>query len=85
LYYWIMPNLEKIALGFAIELCGGQGGLARILSAAARRKVSQQRIWNAVHRDRNVPAEWYLAIEQATGGRVSRHALRPDLYPGGEI
>jgi DNA-binding transcriptional regulator YdaS (Cro superfamily) len=77
-----MPEMEKIALGFAIELCGGQAGLARILSAAAGRKVSQQRIWNAVHRDRTVPAEWCLAIEQATQGRVSRHALRPDLYPG---
>ena len=77
-----MPELEKIALGFAIELCGGQAGLARVLSAAAGRKVSQQRIWNAMHRDRTVPAGWCLAIEQATGGRVSCQALRPDLYPG---
>ena len=79
-----MPEMEKIALGFAIALCGGQAGLARILSAAAGRKVSQQRIWNAMHRDRTVPAEWCMAIEQATGGRVSRHALRPNLYPGEE-
>jgi TorA maturation chaperone TorD len=28
-----------------------------------------------------VPAEYVLKIEQATGGRVSRHSLRPDLYP----
>lgn len=27
------------------------------------------------------PAEYVLAIEQATGGKVSRHQLRPDLYP----
>ncbi len=28
-----------------------------------------------------VPAERVLAVEAATGGRVTRHELRPDLYP----
>ena len=28
-----------------------------------------------------VPAERVLAIEAATGHRVSRHDLRPDIYP----
>lgn len=28
-----------------------------------------------------VPAERVLAVESATGGKVSRHDLRPDLYP----
>ncbi len=28
-----------------------------------------------------VPAEHVLKIEAATGGKVDRHALRPDLYP----
>jgi DNA-binding transcriptional regulator YdaS (Cro superfamily) len=31
--------------------------------------------------DFKVPAERVLLIEAATGGRVSRHELRPDLYP----
>ena len=30
---------------------------------------------------RRVPAERVLAIEAATGHRVSRHDLRPDIYP----
>jgi DNA-binding transcriptional regulator YdaS (Cro superfamily) len=65
----------------AIAHCGGQAGLARLLSCVLGKKVSQQRVWNAVHRDQTVPAGWCLAIEEATGGRVGRHALRPDLYP----
>lgn len=76
-----MSSPPKTALLDAIAHCGGQAGLARTLSAALGKPVSQQRIWNALHRDRSLPAEWCLAIEQATGGRVSRHALRPDLYP----
>lgn len=28
-----------------------------------------------------IPAERVLTIEQATGGLVTRHELRPDLYP----
>jgi len=28
-----------------------------------------------------VPAERVLAIENATDGVISRHELRPDLYP----
>jgi DNA-binding transcriptional regulator YdaS (Cro superfamily) len=72
---------SKPALLSAIALCGGQAALARMLSAALGAKISQQRIWNAAHRDRTLPAEWCLSIEQATGGQVSRHDLRPDLYP----
>ena len=30
---------------------------------------------------RKVPAERVLAIERATDGKVTRHELRPDLYP----
>jgi DNA-binding transcriptional regulator YdaS (Cro superfamily) len=38
-------------------------------------------VWNWINRDRKVPAEFVLAIERATGGRVTRHQLRPDIYP----
>ena len=77
-----MPTPEKTALLAAIAHCGGQASLARILSAALGLRVSQQRIWNAVHRDSTIPAEWCLAIEEATGGKTSRQALRHDLYRG---
>ncbi|MGJ8686118.1 MAG: transcriptional regulator [Spongiibacteraceae bacterium] len=33
------------------------------------------------HGKRRVPAERVLGIEAATMGDVSRHILRPDLYP----
>jgi DNA-binding transcriptional regulator YdaS (Cro superfamily) len=78
---FFMPSPERTALLLAVELAGGQAGLARMLSAATGAKVSQQRVWNALHRDRMIPAGWCAAIETATGGTVKRHDLRPDLYP----
>jgi DNA-binding transcriptional regulator YdaS (Cro superfamily) len=72
---------EKTALATAAALCGGQAALARLLSRALSKPVSQQRIWNALHRDRSIPAQWCLAIESATAGQVTRRDLRPDLYP----
>ena len=33
---------------------------------------------------RRIPAEQVLALESATGGRVTRYELRPDLYPTAE-
>lgn len=59
----------------AIELAGGQSELARIIN------VSQPRIWNWLHRDKKVPAEYVNAIVNATGERVTRHQLRPDIFP----
>jgi DNA-binding transcriptional regulator YdaS (Cro superfamily) len=35
--------------------------------------------WLSGHRP--IAAEQVLPIEKATGGRVSRHDLRPDIYP----
>ena len=43
--------------------------------------VSPQAVSEILRRGRRVPAEWCLALEQATGGAVTRHDLRPDLYP----
>jgi len=31
--------------------------------------------------DRPLPAKRVIAIERATGGKVTRYELRPDLYP----
>lgn len=30
---------------------------------------------------KKVPAEWCLPVEKATHGQITRHQLRPDLYP----
>ena len=72
---------SKTFLASAIALCGGQAALARRLSRLLGRAVSQQRIWNALHRDQTIPAEWCVGIERATGGRIKPSQLRPDLYP----
>lgn len=50
------------------------GGVAKL---AARLGISRP----AIYQWSRVPAERVLAIETATDGRVSRHDLRPDLYP----
>lgn len=63
------------ALATAVDLVGGQAQLARLLG------VSQPNVWHWLHKSERVPAEYVLKIEHATGGKVSRHELRPDLYP----
>ena len=59
----------------AIRIVGGQAALGRACG------VSQAHVWNWLHRERRVPAGRVLAVEIATGGRVRRDELRPDLYP----
>lgn len=61
----------------AVRIAGGQSALAR----ACGGRLRQQHIWNWLNRDGKVPAEYVLSIERATGGRVKRHQLRPDIYP----
>ena len=61
------------AIKEASELAGGQTALA------AKLGVRQSTVSNWINRDKSVPAERVLAIEAATG--VSRHRLRPDIYP----
>lgn len=60
-------------LDSAIEKAGGQGALAKLLG------LRQSHISNWKNRNKRVPAERVLEIERVTG--VSRHELRPDLYP----
>lgn len=59
------------AIERAVEVAGGQQALADKCGV----KYQAVQKWL---RDR-VPAERVLAIEDATG--VSRHELRPDIYP----
>lgn len=63
------------ALEAAVTMVGGQSKLARLLG------VSQPNVWHWLNKAERVPAEYVLPIEAATGGRVSRHDLRPDLFP----
>ena len=52
-----------------------QVGVARAVG------VTPQAVSDVLRRNKRVPAEWCLALERATDGAVSRHDLRPDLYP----
>jgi DNA-binding transcriptional regulator YdaS (Cro superfamily) len=61
------------ALQLAIAKAGSQAEIARIA------EVSTTAVWKWVQSSKRVPAEFVLKIEAATG--VSRHDLRPDIYP----
>ncbi len=70
------------AIQRAADLLGGQSELARQLSAlgAPGDTITPQGVsyWC---RSGRLPAERVLDVERLTQGRVSRHDLRPDLYP----
>jgi DNA-binding transcriptional regulator YdaS (Cro superfamily) len=63
---------ETIALLHAVDILGGQTTTAKKLG------VSQQAVQYWVRRGR-VPALKAIPLEVASG--VSRHKLRPDIYP----
>jgi DNA-binding transcriptional regulator YdaS (Cro superfamily) len=60
------------ALQTAIDTAGGQAALASLIG------VKQQHVWNWLNRGNAVPPEHCAAIEQATGGKVTRRDLRPE-------
>ena len=63
------------ALEKAIEIAGGQSALGRMIDR------DQKAIWAWINTTQKVPAEDVLKIEEAVKGQVSRHDLRPDVYP----
>lgn len=64
--------MRDTALEKAITAAGGTASLARTINVTPQ-AISQ---WE------RVPAERVIAVEEATGGKVTRSDLRPDLYPG---
>ncbi|MDH4580517.1 helix-turn-helix domain-containing protein [Pseudomonas sp. BN415] len=58
----------------AANAAGGQSALARMIGCTPQ---AVQKMCATGH----VPAERVLQIEAAVGFRVTRHELRPDLYP----
>lgn len=61
------------ALQRAIKKAGSQKVLGRLIGA------TQQAVSTWHKAAKGVPAEYVIAIERHTG--VSRHDLRPDIYP----
>ena len=62
----------------AVEHCGGQTALAKAIG------VDQGHIWYWLNKSKSVPAERCEAIERATAGKVTKHELRPDIFPTAE-
>jgi len=61
------------ALEAAVAKAGSQSALARICG------VSQTAVWKWLQSGKRLPAEYVLTVEAET--MVSRHHLRPDIYP----
>lgn len=66
-----IAELKAAALDEAKKAVGGNTGLSRALDG----EITPQ----AVSQWKQVPAERTLDVERVTG--ISRHRLRPDLYP----
>jgi DNA-binding transcriptional regulator YdaS (Cro superfamily) len=67
----IIAEMKATALGEAKRATNGNTGLARALGG----EISPQ----AIAQWKHVPADRVLKVEKVSG--VSRHRLRPDLYP----
>lgn len=63
------------ALRVAVELLGGPTATAKEIGK------SQSSVSEMLSQGKRVPAEWCIPLEKATGGKITRHELRPDLYP----
>ena len=61
------------ALTQLLEFAGSQSALARSLG------VAQPTVWKWLQSSKRLPAEYVLKAEALYG--VSRHDLRPDIYP----
>ena len=61
------------ALNQAVQQAGSQSQFGRDLG------VSQPTVWGWLNQSKQLPAEYVLRAEQLYG--VSRHDLRPDIYP----
>lgn len=71
----------SMALQTAIQVAGSQTALAaKLRSYTSNHKIRQGHIWCWLNRDKKVPAEYCLAIEQITNGQVTASDLRPDIF-----
>lgn len=65
------------ALQKAVDLAGGQSELARRIGG----KVRQGHVYYWLNTMKKISHEHVLAAERAVNGQVTRHDLRPDIYP----
>lgn len=67
--------MDKEPIQRAIQIAGGLKPLASLLGLKHYQVIQH---WRNSGR---VPADHVLALERATNRKVTRHELRPDLYP----
>jgi len=68
--------MSNDALIKAVEIVGGQSAMARLCG------VKQGHVWFWLNKRKGkLPAELALLIEHVTHGAVTRHDLRPDIFP----
>lgn len=68
-----IESIPHGALVEAVSRIGGQSAMARLCQR------SQATVWGWLNVAKQIPAEYVLRVETVTG--VSRHQLRPDIYP----
>ncbi len=74
-------DTQHEALKRAVSILGSQQAAAEAIG------IKQQSVSDVLCAGRRAPAEWVLPLERATrekGDEISRHDLRPDLYPDNE-
>jgi DNA-binding transcriptional regulator YdaS (Cro superfamily) len=74
----MVERLGIKALARCIDILGGQGPTGSVVGR------TQTAISECLRKGKKVPAEWCIPLETATRGageEISRHQLRPDLYP----
>jgi len=67
--------MEMDYLKKAIKLAGGQRALAKKLG------INQPNINWWIYQSKRVPCEFVIPIEKIVNKQVTRHQLRPDIYP----
>ena len=68
--------MDDKPISIAVSVVGSQAALATILDVPAAL------VWQWVNDRRPVAARHCIPIEAATGGRVTRYDLRPDVFGG---
>ena len=66
-------RIKALREAIASEKIGSQSAMARLLG------ITQASVWGWLNRGTPLPAQHVLKVERESG--VSRHELRPDIYP----
>ncbi len=76
-YYIKMQHIKTPldAIKRAVEIAGGQTSLAKRIG------IPQPYVSQWLYRNKQVGPRFVIPVEKAVDGKVTRHQLRPDIYP----